>query len=161
MFRPVDQRDAIYRSTRLRKPLTKQSSRRLPHRVHVSSLTIRKRLPERHHHGVNYVCVPSRPPIDISVCSGAVHEETGQQRNGTRLCLAANPDSISAVMYTVTPSIDPWHEMTAQRYVHDILQTHVLPLMQRLPGPIFKQDNARPHTTKVLQNCFRTVTILP
>ncbi|GFT16744.1 uncharacterized protein TNCV_1333581 [Trichonephila clavipes] len=27
--------------------------------------------------------------------------------------------------------------MTAQRYVHDILQTHVLPLMQRLPEAIF------------------------
>ncbi|GFW09501.1 transposable element Tcb2 transposase [Trichonephila clavipes] len=36
--------------------------------------------------------------------------------------------------------------MTAQRYVHDILQPHVLPLMQRLPGAIFQQDNARPHT---------------
>ncbi|GFT25848.1 transposable element Tcb1 transposase [Trichonephila clavipes] len=28
--------------------------------------------------------------------------------------------------------------MTAQRYVHDILQPHVLPLMQRLPGAIFQ-----------------------
>ncbi|GFU42479.1 transposable element Tcb1 transposase [Trichonephila clavipes] len=27
--------------------------------------------------------------------------------------------------------------MTAQRYVHDILQPHVLPLIQRLPGAIF------------------------
>ncbi|GFU65434.1 uncharacterized protein TNCV_633571 [Trichonephila clavipes] len=27
--------------------------------------------------------------------------------------------------------------MTAQRYVHDILQPHLLPLMQRLPGAIF------------------------
>ncbi|GFY17698.1 transposable element Tcb2 transposase [Trichonephila clavipes] len=32
--------------------------------------------------------------------------------------------------------------ITAQRYVHDILQPHVLPLMQRLPGAIFQQDNA-------------------
>ncbi|GFY15285.1 transposable element Tcb2 transposase [Trichonephila clavipes] len=30
---------------------------------------------------------------------------------------------------------------TAQRYIHDILQPHVLPLMQRLPGAIFQQDN--------------------
>ncbi|GFT57938.1 uncharacterized protein TNCV_2768461 [Trichonephila clavipes] len=42
--------------------------------------------------------------------------------------------------------------MTAQRYVHDILQPHVLPLMQRLPGAIFQQDNARPHTVKVSQD---------
>ncbi|GFT40134.1 hypothetical protein TNCV_3822661 [Trichonephila clavipes] len=32
--------------------------------------------------------------------------------------------------------------MTSQRYVHDILLPHVLPLMQRLPVAIFQQDNA-------------------
>ncbi|GFW94164.1 transposable element Tcb2 transposase [Trichonephila clavipes] len=46
--------------------------------------------------------------------------------------------------------------MTAQRYVHDILQ----PLMQRLPGAIFQQDNARPHAASVSQDCLRTVTTL-
>ncbi|GFU87121.1 transposable element Tcb1 transposase [Trichonephila clavipes] len=39
--------------------------------------------------------------------------------------------------------------MTVQWYVHDVLQPHVLPLMQRLPGTIFQQDNARPLTTSV------------
>ncbi|GFS80633.1 transposable element Tcb2 transposase [Trichonephila clavipes] len=42
--------------------------------------------------------------------------------------------------------------MTAQWYVHDILQPHVLPLMKRLPGAIFQLDNARPHTTKLSEN---------
>ncbi|GFS65379.1 transposable element Tcb2 transposase [Trichonephila clavipes] len=51
--------------------------------------------------------------------------------------------------------------MTVQRYVHDILQRHLLPLMQRLPGAIFQQDNDRPHTARVLQDCLGTVTILP
>ncbi|GFV72030.1 transposable element Tcb2 transposase [Trichonephila clavipes] len=51
--------------------------------------------------------------------------------------------------------------MTAQWYVHDILQPHVLPIMQRLPGAIFQKDNARPHTLRVSQVCLRTVTILP
>ncbi|GFT97444.1 transposable element Tcb2 transposase [Trichonephila clavipes] len=51
--------------------------------------------------------------------------------------------------------------MTAQRYVHDILQLHVLPLMQRLPGIIFQQYNPRPHTARVSQDCLRTVTTLP
>ncbi|GFU39272.1 transposable element Tcb2 transposase [Trichonephila clavipes] len=37
----------------------------------------------------------------------------------------------------------------AQRYVHGILQPHVLPLMQRLPGAIFQQDNARLHKARV------------
>ncbi|GFV62054.1 transposable element Tcb2 transposase [Trichonephila clavipes] len=50
--------------------------------------------------------------------------------------------------------------MTAQRYVHDIQQTHVLPLMQRLPGAIFQQDNARRHTARVSQVCLGTVTTL-
>ncbi|GFY22256.1 transposable element Tcb2 transposase [Trichonephila clavipes] len=36
--------------------------------------------------------------------------------------------------------------MTAKRYVHDILKPHVFPLIQRLPGAIFQQDNAQPHT---------------
>ncbi|GFU85467.1 transposable element Tcb2 transposase [Trichonephila clavipes] len=51
--------------------------------------------------------------------------------------------------------------MTGQLYVHDILQPHVLPLTQRLPGVIFQQDNARPHTARVSQDCLRTVTTIP
>ncbi|GFY10643.1 transposable element Tcb2 transposase [Trichonephila clavipes] len=51
--------------------------------------------------------------------------------------------------------------MKAKRYVHDILQPHVLPLMQRIPGAIFQQDNARPHTERVSQDCLHTVTTLP
>ncbi|GFT74337.1 transposable element Tcb2 transposase [Trichonephila clavipes] len=50
--------------------------------------------------------------------------------------------------------------MTTQRYVYDILQTHVLPLMQWLPGSIFQQDNDRPHTARVSQDCLLTVTAL-
>ncbi|GFT30477.1 transposable element Tcb2 transposase [Trichonephila clavipes] len=33
--------------------------------------------------------------------------------------------------------------------------------MQRLPGAIFQQDNVRPHTASVSQDCLRTVTTLP
>ncbi|GFT12701.1 hypothetical protein TNCV_5094631 [Trichonephila clavipes] len=50
--------------------------------------------------------------------------------------------------------------MTAQRYVHDILQPYVLPFMQRLPAAIFQQDNARPHTARVSQDCLCIITIL-
>ncbi|GFU13124.1 transposable element Tcb2 transposase [Trichonephila clavipes] len=46
--------------------------------------------------------------------------------------------------------------MTAQRYVHDILQPHVLPLMQRLPKALFQQDNAQPYTARESQDCLRT-----
>ncbi|GFT89889.1 transposable element Tcb2 transposase [Trichonephila clavipes] len=51
--------------------------------------------------------------------------------------------------------------MTAQWYVHDILQPHVLPLKQQLPGAIFQQDNTRPHTTRVSQDYLRILTTLP
>ncbi|GFX19478.1 transposable element Tcb2 transposase [Trichonephila clavipes] len=51
--------------------------------------------------------------------------------------------------------------MTAQRYVHDILQPYVFTLMQRLPGAIFQQDKTQPHTARVPQDCLRTVTTLP
>ncbi|GFW16472.1 glucose dehydrogenase [Trichonephila clavipes] len=47
--------------------------------------------------------------------------------------------------------------MTAQRYVHDILQPHMLPRMQRLPGTLFQQDNARPHIARVSQVWLHTV----
>ncbi|GFU16551.1 transposable element Tcb1 transposase [Trichonephila clavipes] len=46
--------------------------------------------------------------------------------------------------------------MTAQWYVHDIL-----PLMKRLPGAIFHQDNAWLLTARASQDCIRTVTTLP
>ncbi|GFT03291.1 transposable element Tcb1 transposase [Trichonephila clavipes] len=66
-----------------------------------------------------------------------------------------------AIAYnTQSPLILIHGSMTAQRYVHDILQPHVLPLMQRLPGAIFQQDNARPHMTRVSQDCLCTVTTL-
>ncbi|GFV84740.1 transposable element Tcb2 transposase [Trichonephila clavipes] len=43
---------------------------------------------------------------------------------------------------------------------HDILQSHVLPFMQRLPGATFQQANARSHTARMSQDCLRTVTTL-
>ncbi|GFX62543.1 transposable element Tcb1 transposase [Trichonephila clavipes] len=74
------------------------------------------------------------------------------------------------LQYMVAPSINPWlHDitvlirgfMTSQRYAHDILQPQELPLMQRLPGVIFQQDNTRPHTARLSQDCLCTVTTLP
>ncbi|GFY33847.1 transposable element Tcb1 transposase [Trichonephila clavipes] len=39
--------------------------------------------------------------------------------------------------------------LTGQRYVDDILRPHVGPFLNGLPGAIFQQDNARPHTARV------------
>ncbi|GFX39696.1 transposable element Tcb2 transposase [Trichonephila clavipes] len=50
--------------------------------------------------------------------------------------------------------------MTAQRYVHDNLQPHVLPLMEELPRAIFQQDKARLHPTRLSQDYLRHITTL-
>ncbi|GFS56782.1 DDE_3 domain-containing protein [Trichonephila clavipes] len=51
--------------------------------------------------------------------------------------------------------------LTGQRYVDDILRPHVRPFLNGLPGAIFQQDNARPHTTRVAQYFLRHFQTLP
>ncbi|GFX26263.1 UNC93-like protein [Trichonephila clavipes] len=51
--------------------------------------------------------------------------------------------------------------LTCQRYVDDILRPHVGPLLNGLPGAIFQQDNARPHTARVAQDFLRQFQTLP
>ncbi|GFX59054.1 transposable element Tcb2 transposase [Trichonephila clavipes] len=45
--------------------------------------------------------------------------------------------------------------LTGQRYFDDILRLHVGPFLNGLPGAIFQQDNARPHTERVAQDILR------
>ncbi|GFU83657.1 transposable element Tcb2 transposase [Trichonephila clavipes] len=120
----------------------------------VSSRTIRRRLAEGHLESRYPLRVlPLTPTHRPSVWSGAAHEKTGLQRNETRWGVIAYNTRSPLVLIRGT--------MTAQRYVHDILQSHVLPLKKRLPGAIFQQDNAWPHTARGAQDCPRTVTTLP
>ncbi|GFT63271.1 transposable element Tcb2 transposase [Trichonephila clavipes] len=42
--------------------------------------------------------------------------------------------------------------LTGQCYVDDILRPHVGPFLNGLPGAIFQQDNANPHTARVAQD---------
>ncbi|GFT15429.1 DDE_3 domain-containing protein [Trichonephila clavipes] len=51
--------------------------------------------------------------------------------------------------------------LTGQRYVDDILRPHVGPFPNGLPGAIFQQDNARPHTARVAQDFQRHFQTLP
>ncbi|GFT07319.1 transposable element Tcb2 transposase [Trichonephila clavipes] len=44
--------------------------------------------------------------------------------------------------------------LTGQRYVDDILRPHVGPFLNGLPGAIFQQDNARPHTARVAKTSY-------
>ncbi|GFU59043.1 DDE_3 domain-containing protein [Trichonephila clavipes] len=48
-----------------------------------------------------------------------------------------------------------------QRYVDDILRSHVGPFLNDLPGVIFQQDNTRPHTARVAQGFLRHFQTLP
>ncbi|GFX42505.1 HTH_Tnp_Tc3_2 domain-containing protein [Trichonephila clavipes] len=45
--------------------------------------------------------------------------------------------------------------LTARRYVDDILTPIVLPMQSSRPGAIYQQDNARPHTARLSQQCLR------
>ncbi|GFV36673.1 transposable element Tcb2 transposase [Trichonephila clavipes] len=45
--------------------------------------------------------------------------------------------------------------LTDQRYGDDILRPHVGLFLNGLPGAIFQQDNARPHTARVAQDFLR------
>ncbi|GFX11849.1 HTH_Tnp_Tc3_2 domain-containing protein [Trichonephila clavipes] len=74
----------------------------------VSSRTTRRHLVEGHLGSRRPLCVlPLTPTHDVSAWSGAEHEDTGLQRNGTRSSLETNPDSISAVMTIVFVCGDP------------------------------------------------------
>ncbi|GFW83202.1 DDE_3 domain-containing protein [Trichonephila clavipes] len=45
--------------------------------------------------------------------------------------------------------------LTGQRYADDIIRPYVGPFLNCLPGAIFQQDNARPHTGRVAENILR------
>ncbi|GFW87587.1 DDE_3 domain-containing protein [Trichonephila clavipes] len=51
--------------------------------------------------------------------------------------------------------------LTGQRYVDDILRLHVGPFVYGVPGAIFQQDNARPHTVRDAQDFLRHFQTLP
>ncbi|GFS48068.1 transposable element Tcb2 transposase [Trichonephila clavipes] len=51
--------------------------------------------------------------------------------------------------------------LTGQRYVNDILRLHVEPFLNGLPGAIFQQDNAHPHTPRVAQDFLLHFQTLP
>ncbi|GFY00315.1 transposable element Tcb2 transposase [Trichonephila clavipes] len=51
--------------------------------------------------------------------------------------------------------------LTACRYVDDILTPIVLPMLSSRPGAIYQQDNARPHTARLSQQCLQGYDILP
>ncbi|GFV06541.1 transposable element Tcb2 transposase [Trichonephila clavipes] len=51
--------------------------------------------------------------------------------------------------------------LMGQRYVDDILRPHVGPFLNGPSGASFQQDNARPHTARVVQDFLRHFQTLP
>ncbi|GFW42730.1 transposable element Tcb1 transposase [Trichonephila clavipes] len=51
--------------------------------------------------------------------------------------------------------------LTARRYLDDILTPIVLPMLSSHPGAIYQQDNARPHTARLSQQCLQGYDVLP
>ncbi|GBL77105.1 hypothetical protein AVEN_12747-1 [Araneus ventricosus] len=52
-------------------------------------------------------------------------------------------------------------KVTGQRYVDDIFRLQVEPFLNGLPGAIFQQNNAHPHTSQAAQDFLRHVQTLP
>ncbi|GFX67042.1 transposable element Tcb2 transposase [Trichonephila clavipes] len=142
----------------------------------VSSRTVRKPLAEGHLGSWHPLRVlPLTPTHHASIWTGAARDDKrvrvwrprGERRN-PGFALQRHTTLIAGEMLWGAIAYNTWSPlglirgtMTAQWYVHDIPQPHVLPLMQQFSGAIFQQDNARPHTARVSQDCIRTVTTLP
>ncbi|GFY17465.1 HTH_Tnp_Tc3_2 domain-containing protein [Trichonephila clavipes] len=50
--------------------------------------------------------------------------------------------------------------LTVRRCVDDILTPIVLPMLSSRPGAIYQQDNARPHTARLSQQCLQGYDVL-
>ncbi|GFX64031.1 uncharacterized protein TNCV_1791521 [Trichonephila clavipes] len=102
---PVDPTDIIYTKTRRRTPTTEQPSKRPAHEY------------KMHEYSSCFIGMSSWH-------SGAVHNETGLQRNGARLSLAMNLDLISAVM---TIHVRVWRPIGERLNPVFALQRHTPP----------------------------------
>lgn len=51
--------------------------------------------------------------------------------------------------------------MTVRSYMDSILTPVVLPMLSSRPSAIYQQDNARPHTARLSQQCLQGYDVLP
>ncbi|GFV40489.1 transposable element Tcb1 transposase [Trichonephila clavipes] len=84
-----------------------------------------------------------------------VWKRPGERYNSPHTVLRHTAGTAGVIVWKVI-AYDNWSTLivmrgtlTGQRYVDDILQPHVEHFLNGLPGAIFKQDNARPHTARV------------
>ncbi|GFW79149.1 uncharacterized protein TNCV_3631801 [Trichonephila clavipes] len=100
--------------------------------------------------------------ITVYACRGALVSGTIPPHCSTSHCLHSWCNGLGHIAYdTRSILIVMRGTLTGQRYVDDILRPHVGPFLNGLPGAIFQQDNARPHTARVAQDFLRHFQTLP
>ncbi|GFW72782.1 HTH_Tnp_Tc3_2 domain-containing protein [Trichonephila clavipes] len=118
--------------------------------------TIRRRLTE--------VGLRSRRPLTLSKCRNLELEQTGDVSSSVM-------NQVSVLMTTAHVSGGAPGRRSGiycraaysnfTRYVDDILTPIVLPMLSSRPGAIYQQDNARPHTARLSQQCLQGYDVLP
>ncbi|CAH1983319.1 unnamed protein product [Acanthoscelides obtectus] len=80
----------------------------------------------------------------------------GRARVRRRRCERRNPQFFVERHVHHTVGVMVWGakaygscNMNAQRYIHEVLEPHLLPYLDTLADPTFQQDNARPHVARV------------
>ncbi|GFS58100.1 transposable element Tc1 transposase [Trichonephila clavipes] len=94
--------------------------------------------------------------ITVYECGGALVSCTIPPHSSTSHCPHSWCNDLGAIAYDSRSTLIVMRgTLTGQRYVDDILRPHVGPFLNSLPGAIFQQDNARPHTARVSQDYLR------
>ncbi|GFW58531.1 HTH_Tnp_Tc3_2 domain-containing protein [Trichonephila clavipes] len=104
-------------------------------------------------------------PDSVSVMMTTAHVSGGAPASGSGIyCRAAysNSQGVTAISWDTRSSLVVLQgTLTARRYVDDILTPIVLPMLSSRPGAIYQQDNARPHTARLSQQCLQGYDVLP
>ncbi|GFW84826.1 DDE_3 domain-containing protein [Trichonephila clavipes] len=100
--------------------------------------------------------------ITVYRCGGTLVSGTIPPHCSTSHCPHSWCNGLGAIAYDSRSTLIVMRgTLTDQRYVDDILRLHVEPFLNGLPGAIFQQDNARPHTARVAQDFLRHFYALP
>ncbi|GFW13824.1 DDE_3 domain-containing protein [Trichonephila clavipes] len=103
-------------------------------------------------------------PDSVSVLMTTAHVSGGAPASGPIRHLLSRAaysnftrcDSVGAISWDTRSSLVVLQgTLTARRYVDDILTPIVLPMLSSRPGAIYQQDNARPHTARLSQQCLQ------
>ncbi|GBO00948.1 hypothetical protein AVEN_164428-1 [Araneus ventricosus] len=93
------------------------------------------------------------------------------RRSGHR----SDPTFVAERHTAITPGVTEWgaicwdtrstlvvlqRTLTARSYVDEILTPLVLPVLSSRPGDIYQQDNTRPHTARLSQQCLQGYDVL-